>query len=53
MVRDAQDASKEVADELARLATDPPPDVRLVITHAGGGKGKSAAGQADRHTAPG
>jgi DNA polymerase III subunit delta len=41
VVRDAQDASKDVADELARLATDPPPDVRLVITHAGGGRGKS------------
>jgi len=41
VVRDAQDASKDVADELARLASDPPPDVRLVITHAGGAKGRS------------
>jgi DNA polymerase III subunit delta len=41
VVRDAQDASKDVADELARLAAEPPPDVRLVITHAGGAKGKS------------
>jgi DNA polymerase-3 subunit delta len=41
VVRDAHDASKDVAGELARLAVGPPPDVRLVITHAGGGKGKS------------
>jgi DNA polymerase-3 subunit delta len=41
VVRDAHDTSKDVADELARLAADPPPDVRLVITHAGGAKGKS------------
>ncbi|HEY6274927.1 MAG TPA: DNA polymerase III subunit delta [Streptosporangiaceae bacterium] len=41
VVRDAQNASKEVTDELARLAAAPPPDVRLVITHAGGAKGKA------------
>jgi DNA polymerase-3 subunit delta len=41
VIRDAHDASKEVSEELARLAADPPPDVRLVITHAGGAKGKS------------
>jgi DNA polymerase-3 subunit delta len=41
VVRDAHDASKDVAEELARLAADPLPDVRLVITHAGGAKGKS------------
>lgn len=41
VVRDAQDASKDVAEELVALAADPPPDVRLVITHAGGVKGKA------------
>jgi DNA polymerase-3 subunit delta len=41
VVRGAHDASKEVADELARLAADPPPQVWLVITHAGGVKGKA------------
>ena len=52
VIRDAHNASKEVADELTRLAADPPPDVWLVITHAGGGKGKpllaSLAGQGAR-----
>src|SRR5690348_9498349 len=41
VVRDAQDAGKEVAEELATLAADPPPDLTLVITHAGGAKGKA------------
>ncbi len=41
VVRDAQDAGKEVAEELAALAADPPPDIALVITHAGGAKGKA------------
>jgi DNA polymerase-3 subunit delta len=41
IIRDAQDAGKEVAEELAALAADPPPDVTLVITHAGGAKGKA------------
>ena len=41
VIRDAQNASKDVTDEIARLAADPPPDVRLVITHAGGAKGKA------------
>lgn len=40
VIRDAHNASKEVADELTRLAADPPPEVWLVVTHAGGGKGK-------------
>jgi DNA polymerase III subunit delta len=40
VVRDAHNAGTQVADELARLAADPPPQVWLVITHAGGGRGK-------------
>lgn len=41
VVRGAQDAAKQVADELTRLAAAPPPDVVLVITHAGGARGKA------------
>ena len=41
VVRDAQNASKDLTDELARLAADPPPEVWLVVTHAGGVKGKA------------
>ncbi len=39
-VRSAQNASKEVAAELARYAKNPAPNVVLVLTHAGGAKGK-------------
>jgi DNA polymerase III subunit delta len=41
VVRDAHQAGKEVTGELARLAADPPPDVRLVITQAEGARGKA------------
>lgn len=41
VVRSAQDANAAVASELGALAADPPPDVRLVIGHAGGPKGKA------------
>jgi len=41
IIRSAQDASKEVAAELDRYAAAPPPDVLLVLTHAGGAKGKA------------
>jgi DNA polymerase-3 subunit delta len=41
VIRAAQDAGKDVADEIARYAADPPPDVVLILTHAGGGKGKA------------
>src|SRR5262249_49572289 len=41
VIRDAQDAGKEVAEDLAALAAAPPADVALVITHAGGAKGKA------------
>jgi len=36
-----QDAVKDVAAELTRLAASPPSDVFLVITHAGGAKNKA------------
>jgi DNA polymerase III subunit delta len=40
VVRSAQNASKEVAAELAGYAKNPAPDVVLVLTHAGGARGK-------------
>src|SRR5215831_17290573 len=41
VVRDAQDAAKEVAAELTRYAAAPTPDAALILTHAGGAKGKA------------
>ena len=41
VVRAAQDASAAVATELGRLAASMPDEVMLVVTHAGGAKGKS------------
>ncbi len=40
VVRAAQNASKDVAAELARYVKNPAPDVVLILTHAGGAKGK-------------
>jgi len=40
VIRSAENAGKEVAAELARYAADPAPDVSLILTHAGGPKGK-------------
>lgn len=41
IVRAAQDANSAVATELGQLAAAMPPEVILVVTHAGGAKGKS------------
>jgi len=41
IVRNAQNAAKDVAAELARYAASPAPDAVVVITHAGGAKGKT------------
>jgi len=41
IVRSAQDASKELAAQLIRHAAAPVPEVILVLTHAGGAKGKA------------
>ena len=41
IVRAAQDASTAVAAELGQLAASMPDEVMLVVTHAGGAKGKS------------
>ncbi|MGD0064350.1 MAG: DNA polymerase III subunit delta [Streptosporangiaceae bacterium] len=40
VVRTAQNVSKDVAAELISYAAHPAPDVALVLTHAGGAKGK-------------
>jgi DNA polymerase III subunit delta len=41
VVRSVQDAVKDVSAELVQLASSPPPDVTLVISHAGGAKNKA------------
>ncbi|HEY4461387.1 MAG TPA: DNA polymerase III subunit delta [Streptosporangiaceae bacterium] len=41
VIRSAQDAGKEVAGEIVRYAAAPAPDVVLILTHAGGAKGKA------------
>ncbi|MGC9670507.1 DNA polymerase III subunit delta [Planosporangium sp. 12N6] len=43
VVRGGQDAKKDLAAALLAYARDPDPDVSLVITHAGGAKGKALA----------
>ena len=41
ILRGVQDAGKDVAAEIERYAAAPDPDVTLVLTHAGGAKGKA------------
>jgi len=41
VIRSAQDAGKDLSAALVRLATEPAPDVFLIITHAGGAKNKA------------
>jgi DNA polymerase III subunit delta len=41
VVRNAQNAGKEVAAELTRYAASPAPDAAVILTHAGGAKGKA------------
>jgi DNA polymerase III subunit delta len=41
IIRGAQDAGKDLAAEILRLAKEPAPDAVLVLTHAGGAKGKA------------
>jgi DNA polymerase-3 subunit delta len=43
IIRDGQDAKKDVTAALLGYARDPEPDVSLVVTHAGGAKGKALA----------
>lgn len=41
VVRGVQDAGKDVAAELERYAASPAPDTLVVLTHAGGAKGRA------------
>ncbi len=41
VLRNAQNAGKEIAVELAKYAKSPAPDAAVVLTHAGGAKGKA------------
>jgi DNA polymerase-3 subunit delta len=41
VVTGAQDAGRDLAEALLALAASPPPGMALVITHAGGAKGKA------------
>jgi DNA polymerase III subunit delta len=43
VIRNAQDAKKDAAAALLAYAADPDPDVTIVLTHAGGAKGKALA----------
>jgi DNA polymerase-3 subunit delta len=43
VVRDGQDARKDVTQALVDYAADPDPEVNLVVTHLGGAKGKALA----------
>jgi len=43
VIRDAQDARKELAAALLSYAQAPEPEIVLVLTHAGGAKGKALA----------
>src|SRR6202035_5269572 len=52
VARSAQNAGKEVAAELARYAKNPAPDVVLILTHAGGAKGKELLAGGNAAAAP-
>jgi DNA polymerase-3 subunit delta len=41
IVRNAQNATKDIAAELTRYAASPAPDAAVILTHAGGAKGKA------------
>jgi DNA polymerase-3 subunit delta len=43
VLRDGQDAKKELVAALLRYAAEPDPEVSLVVTHPGGAKGKAFA----------
>jgi DNA polymerase-3 subunit delta len=43
VIQNAQDAKKELAAAILAYAASPEPDVTLVVTHAGGAKGKALA----------
>lgn len=43
VIRDGQDAKKELVAAVLAYAHDPDPDATLIVTHAGGAKGKAFA----------
>jgi len=43
VVRDGQDARKDLVEALLRYAADPDPQMCLLVTHAGGAKGRALA----------
>jgi DNA polymerase-3 subunit delta len=43
VIRNGQDAKKDLVAALLKYARDPDPEVSLVVTHAGGAKGKAFA----------
>ncbi len=43
VLRDGQDARKDLVTALLRYAADPDPDLCLIVRHAGGAKGKALA----------
>ena len=51
VIRGAQDAGKDLAAALGRLAAGPPPDVTVIITHTGGARGKALLASLTGHGA--
>jgi DNA polymerase III subunit delta len=41
LIRNAQNAGKDIAAEIVRYAARPAPDAAVILTHAGGAKGKA------------
>ena len=53
IVRNAQNAGKEIAAELTKYAKAPAPDAAVILTHAGGAKGKALVTDLARPARPG
>jgi DNA polymerase III subunit delta len=51
VITGAQDAGAGVAEELAAIVADPPDGLTIVVTHAGGAKGKALLASLTRHGA--
>ena len=47
-----EDAAKNIADEIIAFAADPPPEAVLVLTHAGGAKGKALVAALGKQRVP-
>ena len=53
VIRRLRTPGKDVADEIMRYTADPAPDVFLIVTHAGGAKGKALLTSLNRHARAG